>query len=120
MKSLISAFAFAAVMGIAGMATPAAAANTCVVVNDGYHDFGELQCTRVFPFWYTPVAYKNNGGGNYQYDTGSSEPDHYCPPGKIHEKPRWDKGPHKGPHKSYSKGPYKGPSKPPVRVVFAG
>lgn len=92
MKSLISAFAFAAVMGIAALASPASAqtGNTCAVVNDGYRDFGEMQCTRVFPFWYTPVAYKNHGGGNYQYNTGSPDkPDHhYCPP--KWDKPKWD------------------------------
>lgn len=104
MKSLISAFALAAVMGIAAAATPASAAdlsaevvtpvatgaNNCVVVNDGHYDFGEQVCTRKYPWWYTPVRYKNKNGGNYQYTTErSSPPDHNCPPPKW-DKPKWD------------------------------
>ena len=100
MKSLISAFAVAAVMGIAAAATPASAAdlsaevvitttvptgaNNCVVVNDGHHNFGEQVCTRKYPWWYTPVRYKNHNGGNFQYDNTDDKPDHYCPP-KKHE-----------------------------------
>lgn len=100
MKSLISAFALAAVMGIAAAATPAFAAdlsaevvttttvptgaNNCVVVNDGYHDFGEQVCTRKYPWWYTPVRYKPNGGGNFQYDN-TPDPKDDC---HSYDKPR--------------------------------
>jgi hypothetical protein len=63
MKLATTLLAAGMALGIASLATPAAAANGCTVGPE-HHNFFELNCgAKKTPWWWTPVRYKDTGGG---------------------------------------------------------
>ena len=79
MKLAITVLAAVAAMGIAASSPAEAKTKNNCVVGAEHHNFFELNCGKKTPWWWTPVRYKNIGGGE-GFAAPSDRKKHDCKP----------------------------------------